>query len=266
MRLSGRSGRIPRFRSRPPFKELLESSKCTYQQLLENDTLIIYLLKQSSEKLRAIRKRHPVAGGLIVAASVEHAHKIQSLFEAHVGESAVIATYMEEDAQAVINEFRAGTQKWIISVGMISEGTNIPRLRVCCHLTRVKTELHFRQVLGRILRAAADEHEESYLFMPAEPNLLEYAHRVGEDVPDAETVNVGWMGNRPDNDHSPRAGNPWVADTQVQITLDEPQSFPIQNWHSDGSAPTSSVLAETYDATLNVFGRFRQEVVQLSFC
>lgn len=110
---------------------------------------------------------------------------------------------MEEDAQAVINEFRAGTQKWTISVGMISEGTNIPRLRVRCHLTRVKTELHFRQVLGRILRASADEHEESYLFLPTEPNLLEYAHRVGEDVPGVETVNVEWMGNPPDNDRYP---------------------------------------------------------------
>ena len=35
---------------------------------------------------------------------------------------------------------------------MISEGTDIPRLRVCCHLSRIRTELRYRQVLGRILR------------------------------------------------------------------------------------------------------------------
>ena len=41
---------------------------------------------------------------------------------------------------------------WIISVGMISEGTDIPRLQICCHLSLIRTELHYRQVLGRVLR------------------------------------------------------------------------------------------------------------------
>ena len=44
-------------------------------------------------------------------------------------------------------DFTDSDAPWIVSVGMISEGTNVPRLRVCCHLTRVKTELYFRQVL-----------------------------------------------------------------------------------------------------------------------
>jgi superfamily II DNA or RNA helicase len=45
-----------------------------------------------------------------------------------------------------------GKTKWIISVRMMSEGTNITGLQVCCHLTNIKAEMHFRQMLGRILK------------------------------------------------------------------------------------------------------------------
>ncbi len=149
------------------FADLLKESECSYQQLIDNDTLIVYLLKQSAKKLSQVRKHHATAGGLIVAASVDHAHKIAVLLERQLGQRACIATYLEDDAHAAIDAFRNNTDLWIISVGMISEGTNIPRLRVCCHLTRVKTELHFRQVLGRILRVGNDAPGVSYLYLPA---------------------------------------------------------------------------------------------------
>jgi superfamily II DNA or RNA helicase len=67
-------------------------------------------------------------------------------------EDAVVVTYRENEPTSIIQQFRYAQTKWIISVGMISEGTNIPRLQVCCHLTNIKTEMHFRQILGRILR------------------------------------------------------------------------------------------------------------------
>jgi superfamily II DNA or RNA helicase len=134
------------------FSELLGKSRCTYQQLLANSVLITHLIKLTHKKLNQIRRRHPDAGALIVAASVEHAVLIADILHKETGDHAWIATYVHDHAQETINTFRKTEDKWIISVGMISEGTDIPRLRVCCHLTRVKTELYFRQVLGRILR------------------------------------------------------------------------------------------------------------------
>ena len=71
---------------------------------------------------------------------------------------------------------------------MISEGTNIPRLQVCCHLTRIKTELHFRQILGRILRRTDFANQEACLFMPAESQLIEYAYRIAEDIPEEKSI------------------------------------------------------------------------------
>jgi len=67
---------------------------------------------------------------------------------------------------------------------MVSEGTNIPRLQVCCNLTNIKTEMYFRQILGRILRKTDAPNQEAYMFIPAEPSLVEYAYRVAQDIPD----------------------------------------------------------------------------------
>lgn len=83
--------------------------------------MINYIIAQGVNKLAAIRLHNPNAAGLIVASDK-------------------------------INHFRFNETQWIVSVDMVSEGTDIPRLQVCCHLSRVKTELYFRQVLGRILR------------------------------------------------------------------------------------------------------------------
>lgn len=245
------------------FAELLKLSDCSYQQLIDNDALIVYLLKQSSKKLMQIRKQHCDAGGLIVAASVDHAYKIATLLERHMGQRACIATYLDEDAHGNIHTFRNNTQPWIISVGMVSEGTDIPRLRVCCHLTRVKTELHFRQVLGRVLRMG-DIPGESYLYLPAEPNLVEYANRVAEEIPESATIRRETMPNNSDEmplaiklqEQQPIVENAEIIFEDALVTSATPNAEDSQPIHI-------SVLAQSYDTTINVFGRFRQELLQL---
>ena len=118
---------------------------------------------------------------------------IATILENICGEIPAIVTYMHEDSQQAIQQFRNANTKWIVSVGMISEGTDIPRLQVCCHLTRVKTELYFRQVLGRILRVQNNAHEDALLLMPAEPKLMEFAHRIAEDIPSSSAVSIKMM-------------------------------------------------------------------------
>lgn len=72
-----------------------------------------------------------------------------------------------------------------ISIAMISEGTDIPRLQVCCNLTDVTTELYFRQILGRILRMTADQTGIGYMSILAEPDLVDYAERLNQAIPDS---------------------------------------------------------------------------------
>lgn len=245
------------------FATLLKLSGCSYQQLIDNDELIVYLLKQAAKKLQQIRKQHQTAGGLIVAASVDHAHKIAVLLERHLGQRACIATYMEEDAHSTIDTFRNTAQPWIISVGMVSEGTNIPRLRVCCHLTRVKTELHFRQVLGRIVRMG-DYPGESYLYLPAEPNLVEYAGRVVEEIPESATIRREVMENHgEERPLSIQITEPLETFENAEIIIGN--LSPLNSMPDTEESPSiqASLLAQSYDTTIDMFGRFRQELLQL---
>lgn len=53
---------------------------------------------------------------------------------------------------------------------------SIPRLRVCCYLSQVKTELYFRRGLGSVMRGHFTTNKIDYLFMPAHSKLVEYAH------------------------------------------------------------------------------------------
>jgi len=246
------------------FGDLLKESKCSYQQLIENEALISYFIDKSSKKLSSIRKQHSNAGGLIVAATVEHANKISEILYRRTGDQAYIATYREEDPLNIINTFKFNSEKWIISVGMISEGTNIPRLRVCCHLTRVKTELHFRQVLGRILRSNNEANEEGFLFMPAEPNLLEYATRVAQEIPSSAAIKFDFMSKEKE-----RESNALILNgddnlsTDVILTIDcgasSDSELELDLSHQAGITS----LARSYESTVNIFGRFKQELLSL---
>lgn len=244
------------------FGHLLKDSKCSYQQLIENEELITYLLGKSSDKLDTIRKQIPNAGGLIVAATVEHANKIVRILEEKFNEKAYIATYRVDDPQQVISEFKHNSEKWIVAVGMISEGTDIPRLRVCCHLTRVKTELHFRQVLGRILRSNGEVKSDAFLYMPAEPDLIEYATRVAQEVPEGLTVKFDSM-SKPRGEVKPNPNlenhgtfNPGIT-LNIGRTFDKPSHF-VSNIHMNHGR---SSLADTYEASVNIFGKFKQELI-----
>lgn len=79
--------------------------------------------------------------------------------------------------------------QWIVSIGMISEGTDIPRLFVCCHITTIRTELYFRQVLGRVLRLRVqDQSSEGYLFTFAEPQLKCFSNRIQSELPHLDVL------------------------------------------------------------------------------
>ena len=57
------------------------------------------------------------------------------------------------NASKIIRRFRNSKKRWIVSVAMISEGVDIKRLRVLVYLPNAKTELAFRQSIGRVIRS-----------------------------------------------------------------------------------------------------------------
>ena len=79
---------------------------------------------------------------------------------------------MGDDATVMleIDAFEAGTDRWLISINMVSEGVDIPSLRVMSYLTNITSEVYFDQVVGRLSVGRA-----TGIFIPDDPIVREYA-------------------------------------------------------------------------------------------
>ena len=215
-------------------------------------------MKHGIIQLNKERRISPDAGGLIVAASVSHAGQIQLLL-AELGESSEVVTYQEDDPESLIRQFKRSCQKWIISIGMISEGTNIPRLRVCCYLSLVTTELYFRQVLGRVLRSQYAPVETGYLIVPAHPRLLEYSNRITEEVPHYAVIKSS--GKNEDEDlfdsNTEMNRHTLAESTERGKDAESPRNVQVD------MKPPQGLLSSWYDSSIDSFGRFQQKVFSL---
>jgi superfamily II DNA or RNA helicase len=169
----------------PSLAELMDKEALPYQSIIDNHQILTFCLREADEKLNEIRQSNMSAGGLVVASSIEHAHLIAYLFKTELNQSTRVVTHCTTNSEKSIDDFRRGNEKWLISVGMVSEGTDIPRLQVCCHLTRIRTELHFRQILGRIMRVNKSEtYRYAHLYVPAQPDIIRFSKRLRDDLPE----------------------------------------------------------------------------------
>ncbi|MCL1078615.1 DEAD/DEAH box helicase [Parashewanella spongiae] len=247
------------------FNDLFSNSLFPYNKVIQNEKLLLHILKRANNKLDEVRTVNPAAGGLIVASSIEHVHKIALLMKTQLGEDSTTITYKEDDPTQLIRQYRNSSSKWVVSVGMISEGTNIPRLQVTCHLTKIKTEMHFRQILGRNMRMTDQQNQESIMFMPAEPKLVEYAYRIADDIPDeADIVILEKMTPSlcisGESENTSYQEPPIIADQGIELNNIE--------FECDATLPTvqtknNSELTDNYEKTLNIFGKFKQETLEL---
>jgi len=234
--------------------ELLKQTKTSYQSIIHNDEAMEYLLGLGCNKLANIRLESPNAGGLVVAASVQHAKTIQKILVTQFHQSAAIVTYRHDEPLSEINAYRHGNTEWIVSVGMISEGTDIPRLQVCCHISSVKTELYFRQVLGRILRVNDEPNQEAWLFTFAEQSLIEYSERIEQDIP--ETCLFAKMGQNEAFHIDGSNIRPLQSATSEQDDI----TVPTLDWNSSIKNGTSVDGSNEPFDELHL-GRFKQRVI-----
>jgi superfamily II DNA or RNA helicase len=146
---------------------------------------------------------HHDAGGLVIAADKEHAEKLADRLARIAGERPDIVTSDAPDASARIARFAAGTGTWLVSVLMVSEGVDVPRLRVGVYATSARTELFFRQVVGRFIRRTPEpRHQMSHLFLPSDPSLKRLAAQIEEErnhalvaKPEGEAIERGERGD-----------------------------------------------------------------------
>jgi len=165
-------------------RQAIEAEKLKYSELLTHQDSLSQLMTYAHEELIRIREKHPQAAGLVVASSIDQARRISQFIITNFNESSIVVSYDQIDAHDKIRDFQNSETDWIVSIGMVSEGTDIPRLQICAYLSNVRTELYFRQVLGRILRINKEQDEPCSMIAFAEPKLIEYSERINQDLPE----------------------------------------------------------------------------------
>ncbi len=187
------------------------------------------ILREADVKLRALRANgHPDAGGLVIAADSSHARRIATLLREATGRAPLVVLHTEPRAAAKLAEFTRSRDPWIVAVNMVSEGVDIPRLRVGVYATAAKTPLVFRQIVGRFVRTLPGRPAEaSWLYIPADGVLRDHAAAVEQELRHAlrpaQETGEGFEFERPERRDAelsaPTAFVPLSADVAPQMTL-----------------------------------------------
>ncbi len=151
----------------------------------DTNTYQASLLEKGIVLLDQVQNDMPQAAGLVITHRTEMANYMAGLLETLTGEKPVIVHNKEHSPHEKIKRFRKSKKNWIVSVGMVSEGIDIKRLRVLVYLPRGKTELFFRQAMGRIVRNYDEIDDFSFpqVVMPNDNAFDTYAKRIESEMP-----------------------------------------------------------------------------------
>jgi hypothetical protein len=167
---------------------------------LSGNPLVRDLLDLGCEKLERHRSRAgsrvPVL--LVVAQSIKEASAIhQYLLNVRELRSALIVSDRDEasdEITAVQDKAQGGLLDVIVSVGMVSEGVDIPQIKGVVFLSGIMTLLYIIQVVGRLLRRirvgdgymdSSVNHLPGFVVAPSAPKLIACAYRIETEISEA---------------------------------------------------------------------------------
>lgn len=136
------------------------------------------------------------AAGLVLCDDRAHARATAALLRTIAGEKPVVVVSDEAGAHARIGRFArggAGAPRWIVAVNMVSEGVDVPRLVLAAYATVKRTDLFFRQAVGRVVRRRTQDPDDlvATVFLPADPTLKACAERVEVELRQQVSDEVG---------------------------------------------------------------------------
>jgi superfamily II DNA or RNA helicase len=145
--------------------------------------LLPRMLREADGLLCKAREVVPDAAGLVLCDDRSHARATAALLRTIAGEKPVVVLSDEAGAHARIDRFARGDgtdSRWLVAVNMVSEGVDVPRLLVCTYATVKRTDLFFRQAVGRVVRRRREDPDDlvATVFLPADEALKGCAERV----------------------------------------------------------------------------------------
>lgn len=168
------------------------------------------VLRQANEQLNALRGTDRRAGGLVVCRDTDHAIATADLLVRETTDPVAVYTQdyatqrhrvgnglRDEEGRRrghesgnVLDAYREGDTPWIVTVRKVSEGVDVPRLRVLVYATVTRTRLFFIQVLGRVIRIVPDLPKEvdqtAWVYIPDDQEMRSFAAEIENGIADAE--------------------------------------------------------------------------------
>lgn len=143
------------------------------------------MLEIGKEELKRCRAgTTPNAAGHAIAKDVKHAKDVAKVLEDLTGRKPLLVTSQEEgDCADKVKEFAKSDDQWIVSVDMVSEGVDIPRMRVQVYLSNKLTEYYLRQAWARVQRQIDSGRDETaVVILPNDARIVEVAQRFEREV------------------------------------------------------------------------------------
>lgn len=136
------------------------------------------LIQKAIDQTNLLRLTVPEAQCLVTAQSKEHAEKIRCKFN-ELGENPRFVSSEIEESDIILKNFANNPliheNKFIISIKMLSEGTNIPNLTVLLCLGNIVTALFTIQLANRVTRFQKNKGMSPYahIFIPNDSRYIE---------------------------------------------------------------------------------------------
>jgi len=168
-----------------------------YQKTIKSIKHMLSMFLVADQRLGKIRELNGrVAGGLIVAPDIQTAHAFKNEIYVATGIEYPIVHSQAAKSHEQISRFKQSGERWLISVDMVTEGVDIKRLQVCVFLSRAKTELLIRQIIGRIERITSgkDIDRTAFFYYTDHPEInkivkgIEDENKAGEKLLEEEEI------------------------------------------------------------------------------
>jgi superfamily II DNA or RNA helicase len=114
-----------------------EMARVLRRSLMPEAGIVEKMVRDANADLTEKRKNFPDAAGLLVAMTQAHARDCARIVKEVTGVAPPVIISDSETAEHDLAQFRQGTARWVVSVKMLSEGVDVPRLMVAIYATNI---------------------------------------------------------------------------------------------------------------------------------
>lgn len=155
---------------------------------------VTWMIREAWKELQGFRTKWPDAACLVVCQSGSGGsgsddrmiHDVSRRINELTGHQAVVVTSDDAASHGRLSSFNSdgATDPFLCAIRMVSEGVDIPRIRVVLFLSYTDSEMLFRQIVGRGLRYIDGKEDDTaaLVVMPRFPVMSDFAERFEDDV------------------------------------------------------------------------------------